>query len=294
MPGRDGETPDVQLAAARHLRHSCARRIERGFTILELALTLAILAVLAVGILVPFVAQVSQRKIASTERVLEQAKDALIGYATATGRLPCPATAASNGAEAFAAGGTTANGICQSFWGFLPAATLGFTPIDSQGFAIDGWGTAQNRIRYAVASSTTPVSGIIPTPPTYTFTRTGGMREATADAIAASRLLVVCSNGTGAVAAPAPACGGGAVTLTSNAPAIVWSNGANAATGGTSVDEAQNPHSNASAVPPNGSADRIFVSRVSSDVTGVEFDDIVTWLSVGNLVSRMVMGGQLP
>ena len=60
------------------------RKVRRGggFTILELAITLAIMAVLAVGILVPFVAQVSQRKVADTERILEQAKEALLGYAT--------------------------------------------------------------------------------------------------------------------------------------------------------------------------------------------------------------------
>jgi len=36
------------------------------------------------------------------------------------------------------------------------------------------------------------------------------------------------------------------------------------------------------------------VSRSRSDVAGSEFDDIVTWLSIGNLVSRMVLAGQLP
>jgi hypothetical protein len=36
------------------------------------------------------------------------------------------------------------------------------------------------------------------------------------------------------------------------------------------------------------------VSRTSGDTVGAEFDDIVTWLSIGNLVSRMVLGGQLP
>lgn len=278
--------------------HPARRPVRRsGFTILELAITLAILAVLATGLLVPFVAQVTQRRIADTERILEQAKEALIGYATATGRLPCPATADSNGLESFAAGGNAANGVCASFFGFLPAATLGFTPIDSSGYAIDAWGSAQNRIRYAVASSTTPVTGVVPAPPSYTFTRAGGMREATAEAIAASRLLVVCSGAAGAVAAPAPTCGGASVTLTSTAPALVWSNGTNAAIGGAGPDEAENPHPNTAPpvpFPANGSADRIFVSRQRTDMPGNEFDDIVTWISVGNLVGRMVLGGQLP
>ena len=262
----------------------------RGFTILELAITLSIMAVLAVGILIPFVAQVSQRKVADTERVLEQAKEALLGYATATGRLPCPATAASNGFESFATGGNVSNGNCTltgtHFIGFLPAATLGFTPIDSAGYAIDGWATTHNRIRYAVANQTINGSA-------NPFTRTDGMRDATPAQLATADLLFVCSSGTGAVAAT-PACGGAAATLTRNAPAVVWSSGANAATGGTSVDEAQNPHPNGSASPAYGSADRIFVSRTAGDTAGGEFDDIVTWLSVGNLVSRMVLGGQLP
>lgn len=284
----------MQLTATGGVPRLPFARRTRGFTLLELALTLVIMAMLASAMLVPFVAQVTQRKISATERILDQAAEALIGYATATGRLPCPATAGSNGAEDFAAGGNAANGICESFFGFLPAATLGFTPINANGFAIDGWGTEQNQVRYAVSSSTTPATGVIPVPPTYAFTRSGGMREARADVIAASRLLVVCSGGAGAVAAPAPACGGGTVTLTSNAPAVIWSSGANAASGGANVDEAQNPHANGLAVPPNGSADRIFVSRARSDIAGAEFDDIVSWLSVGNLVSRMVMGGQLP
>ena len=61
-----------------------------GFTLIELAITLAIIGVLAGAVLVPFVAQVAQRNTAATEKTLEQIKDALLGYATATGRLPCP------------------------------------------------------------------------------------------------------------------------------------------------------------------------------------------------------------
>lgn len=270
----------------------------RGFTIFELALSLTIMAVLGVGILIPFVAQVSQRKIADTERILEQAREALLGYATATGRLPCPATASSKGFESFAAGGTVANGNCTltgtHFIGYLPAATLGFTPIDAEGFAIDGWAAGdQNRIRYAVANE--PVNGSL-----RPFTRTDGMRDATAAAIATAELLYVCASGVsssvvGVHCGLSTALGtGGSGTLTFNAPAVIWSSGANATTGGTGVDEAQNPHANNTATPPNGSADRVFVSHTTTNITGNEFDDVVTWLSVGTLVSRMVLGQRLP
>jgi hypothetical protein len=252
---------------------------------------------LAVGVLVPLVAQVAQRKVADTERVLEHAKEALMGYATATGRLPCPALPDSDGFEKFAAGppaGTVENGSCATWYGFLPAATLGFTPVDRDGYAIDGWGLRQNRIRYAVSNQAIIVPSVPPVTVTNPFTRTGGMRDATPAMLAATDLLFVCSGGTGAGVGPPPTCGVANATLTRNAPAVIWSSGANAPSGGTGVDEAQNPHANDAAVPPNGSADRIFVSRIRSDVAGNAFDDVVTWLSVGNLVSRMVLGGQLP
>ena len=263
-----------------------------GFTILELAIALAIMAVLAVGVLVPFVAQVTQRKISETERILEQARETLMGFAAATGRLPCPALPDSDGFEKFSTTsspvGSVTNGTCATFYGFLPAATLGFTPIDQQGYAIDAWGTTQNRIRYAVSNQT--ISAV-----TNPFTKTNGMRDATPAGLAGSTLLVVCSSGTGAVAAT-PACASLAATLTANAPAVIWSNGANAATGGASTDEAQNPHSNPNtgSFPQYGTADRIFVSRSIGAGAAGEFYDIVTWLSVGNLVTRMVLAGQLP
>lgn len=298
MQKSDRATQDMQEVRRRTAGRgfSLSRIGSTGFSIFELALTLAILAMLASATLVPFVSQIAQRRIATTERSLAEAAEALLGYATATGRLPCPATEASNGTERFAAIGNSGNGVCETFFGFLPAATLGFTPIDSQGFAIDGWGTSLNRIRYAVANSTTSSTGVVPTPPNYNFTRTGGMRAARADVMAASKLLYVCSSGANAIAEP-PSCGAGAVTLTDSAPVVLWSNGANAATGGASADEAQNPHSNAgppAPFPAFGNADRVFVSRIATDVPGNVFDDIVTWLSVGNLVSRMVLGGQLP
>ncbi len=268
------------------LRHGLQAARHSGFPILELALTLAIMGVLAVGVLVPFVTQIAQRNIANTEKILEEIKEVLLGFATATGRLPCPATAASNGAEAFAAGGTTANGNCATFSGFFPAVTLGYSRVDSLGYAIDAWGIATNRIRYAVSNQT--VNTV-----TNPLTRTGGMRTATPAALVASPLLYVCTSGASTLVAtdhcgPGAVGTGGSISLTANAPVVIWSVSANAASGGTSVHEARNPN-------PNGVGTiRIFVSRTHTDIPGAEFDDIVTWLSMGTLVSRMMLGGQLP
>lgn len=267
----------VQDLTTIRLPRSALRR-SSGFTLLELALTLAILGMLAAGVLVPFVAQVAQRKTADTERILEQAKESLIGYATVTGRLPCPATDTSNGQES--PNNAAATGGCTSFYGYLPAVTLGFTPIDAQGYAIDGWGSgALSRIRYSVSNYNGNV-----------FTKTGGMRGVGPAGLDAP-LIFVCGSGSG-VNAATPTCGATAVLLTDRAPAIIWSLGTNAATGGgAGVDEAQNGFPGALA---GGATDRLYVSRGMSNAPGNEFDDVVTWLSVGNLVSRMVLGGQLP
>jgi hypothetical protein len=108
-------------------------------------------------------------------------------------------------------------------------------------------------------------------------------------------LIYVCAIGNGVVESGVnTGCGAaaGQVLLTDRAPVVLWSLGANAATGGgSSVHEAPNQFPAAMA---GGALDRVYVSHTPSNTSGAEFDDIVTWLSVGNLVSRMVLGGQLP
>ena len=264
-------------------RHPTFPRPSAGFTIIELAVTLAIMGLIAGAVLVPFVMQVQQRNISATEKILDEAKEALMGYAVARGRFPCPASASSNGVEKFSTTSTPAggesNGICESGWGFLPAVTLGLTPVDNQGYAIDAWGTQQNRIRYAV--------WVDPANNNYLFTSLGGMRTTGASELIKASLLHVCSTASGVTGSP-PTCPAG-TALTTNAPVVIWSVGANAATAGTGADEAQNPNPRA-----EGSTDRVFVSRSRSDITSNPFDDIVTWVSVGSLVSRMVLAGTLP
>jgi type II secretory pathway pseudopilin PulG len=252
-----------------------------GFSLIEVAVTLLIIGLILGALIVPLTTQVSQRNVSATTRTLDEIKEALLGYAAASGRLPCPATANSNGFESFAAGGDPTNGNCESFWGFVPAATLGVTPVDNLGFAVDAWGTTQNRIRYAVSNDT--LNGV-----SNPFTRAGGMRAATMAWVASAELLHVCASGTGVLAGTHCAAAGDATnTLTNNSPVVIWSVGGNASSGGTSADETQNPNPNNAT-----SQDRIFVSHVRSDAP--EFDDIVTWMSVGRLLNRMIVAGQLP
>jgi len=265
------------------------RRITAGFTLVELAVTMVVIAILLGSILVPLNAQVESRKYDETQRILDQAREALLGYAAANGYFPCPAFT-NNGQEAVGTNHAigAANTCPATVWGgttyigFLPAATLGFTPVDANGYALDAWGLTQNRIRYAVVGNVTVNTIAQP------FTRVNGMRNAgMASIAAATTLLYVCNSGTGVVVGTN--CGT-AGTLTSNAIVVVWSVGPNAATtGGASVDEMQNPNPRAGFSP-----DRIFVSRTRSSGTSGEFDDIVTWIGAPTLFNRMIAAGQLP
>jgi prepilin-type N-terminal cleavage/methylation domain-containing protein len=185
----------------------------RGFTLIELALTLFIVTLLLGAVLIPLQTQVETRKIEETQRLLEQAREALLGHAAAYGYLPCPATATSGGREP-SPGTNHATGACVTYNGFLPAAQLGFTSVDAEGFGIDAWGgAAAHRIRYAVSNHTI---GAVANP----FTTAGGIGLAGIPAVAANgTLLYICGSGVGV--APDTNCGATAQTLASNVVAVV-------------------------------------------------------------------------
>lgn len=250
---------------------------------------MVIITLLLGSILIPLNAQVESRNYDETQRILDQAREALLGYAAASGRFPCPATLATNGKEALV--GSATLGVCDPtvtgtagtnvYVGFLPAVTLGLPRIDGSGLAVDAWGLSQNRIRYAVSFET--VNGKF-----RPFTSAGGMRAATMSSIMGASLLNVCS------AAPVPAsptaCSPVSTVLTSDAIAVIWSLGPNVATtGGTSADEAENAQAFTS-------ADRVFVSKIKTGGPGdaTEFDDVVTWIAPPILFNRMIAAGQLP
>jgi prepilin-type N-terminal cleavage/methylation domain-containing protein len=260
-----------------------------GFSLIEIAVVLIIISVLFAMIAIPLATQIDLRRTEDTQRQLEAIKEALIGYAVANGRLPCPAIATSNGNEAFAAGGNATNGNCQQFVGFLPAATLGLSPVDANGFALDAWGLTQNRIRYGVSALASPsgtpatcINAIV----TNVFTRTDGMRLATmaclADTNPSLNMLRICSSTPTGAAGAATGC---TSLLTTKAPFVLLSLGKNAATGGIDTDEAHNVDT-----------DAYFVSHTPTPAGSAngEFDDVVTWGSLSALFARMVQAGRLP
>lgn len=237
-------------------------RHENGFSLLEMAIVLAIVGLLLAGLLPTLSGQMDQQRRNETEDQLDEVKEALIGYALINGRLPCPASSSSSGTESFAVGGSASNGNCSNFNnGFLPAMTLGLSQTDSEGFAIDPWG---RRIRYAVTSADSNA-----------FTKTSGISSTGISALSPN--LVVCSTAS----TNSSDCSASTQRLTTTAPAIIYSTGAKL---GTGADESENPN------PNNTENDRVFVNHTPNG----DFDDIVVWLSNNVLINRMVAAGKLP
>ena len=260
-----------------------------GFSLVEIAVVLVILSVLIAIVAVPLATQIEQQRTTETNKQLETIKEAIIGFALARGRLPCASLLADKGNEVV----NETTGVCGAYSGFLPAVTLGISPIDSDGFAVDAWGLAQNRIRYAVMDITTDAAfpECPAAPVAHVLTKRDGMKSASMSCMSRfsetttpfRTLLTVCGQTPGG---SAPYCASSTLTIT--APFVVISLGKNAATGGLGADEAYNAGTAGGGL--------VFVSHTpaAAGATGGEFDDIVTWASLNTLFARMVQAGKLP
>jgi prepilin-type N-terminal cleavage/methylation domain-containing protein len=265
--------------------------LQPGFTLVELAVVLLIVSLLLGGMMAMVSAQTEQRNWNDTQSRLEAARDAILGYAIANGRLPCPANSNSAGAEARQGSGVCgASGNTQDYYGgvvagvtygLMPAVTVGYQPVDSQGFALDAWG---NRIRYAISRVTTPVTS------SANFTNATNLKASGVSVLPND--LVVCASATGiAPAASPPSCNTAAsVTGQTTAVVILYSPGKNGRDPITlGADEAANENR-------TGANDAVFISHppAPAGATGGEFDDQVLWISVGTLYAKLIAAGLLP
>lgn len=106
-------------------------RGEKGFTLVEIAIVMVIVALLIGGMLMPISAQVDLHNMRETQKDLDNIKSALIGFAlshpaTTNGKpyLPCPDTDG-DGAE------NRTDSACSSAEGDVPWADLGVSQRDS-------------------------------------------------------------------------------------------------------------------------------------------------------------------
>ena len=122
-----------------------------GLSLIEVAIALAVSALLLGGLMVPLAAQIDRFRLRETEAALHQALEALFGYAAAHGnRLPCP-DIDGDGAEDLPG---SAAAPCRGIEGELPRATLGVP-------GRDGWGRT---LRYRGNDAFTGPDGV-PSPP---------------------------------------------------------------------------------------------------------------------------------
>jgi prepilin-type N-terminal cleavage/methylation domain-containing protein len=288
----------------------------KGFTIAELAIAIAILALLLFGALVPFSAQVEIRNVADTRRTLDSIREAIIGFAQANGRLPCPANgniafgAAGAGIEQFDGINCIAAGL--GAFGVVPWATLG-TP------ETDAWG---RRFSYRVSPAFADALFNPPGTPNPTWNTLAGAYAPAAPKLAQNvappaspqdqapycdlttalvqSSFALCTLGDIAVFTRSSAAGA-AVPLAVAIPAVIVSHGKNGfgawQPNGTQLpvappgsDEAANASGNTKATPAGGYQSWAFYSRSPTS----EFDDIVFTISASTLIARMVAAGRLP
>ncbi len=257
-------------------------RKARGFTLIELAIVLVILTVIAGGLLVPLTKRIEMQRYEDTRKLLEQARETLIGYAlshqvtvdhdadpmtpTVTrSHLPCP-DADNPGIPGFNDGieDRDANGRCLDSEGNLPWATLGIASVDA-------WG---NRLYYDVR-----IGNSLTDTNSFTNTSTG---------------ISNASNGDMRICASAANCTG-ANQLAVNIPAVIISRGPNGkgalSANGTLIAWA--PATTSGDENENLNNDGTYVSRTITPPESAlgEFDDPVVWLSTPTLLARICPAG---
>jgi type II secretory pathway pseudopilin PulG len=236
----------------------------RGFSLVEIAIASVVIGLILGSILVPISRQSELRQKNDTQKLLDETREALLGFALANGYLPCPAVSSTNGLEDRTAGVCT-GGKRQ---GFVPWQTLGVAKLDAWG-NIFGYS-----VTAAFASSASPFSLSTAEDITIqTRTSAGALTNLTNSNTVVAVVLSFGPNGYGAYSDQAIA----------RAKPSDW------------------PASNADE-NTNTTATTTFVFRDRQDQgtslagggAGGEFDDMLVWLPAYTLYSRMVTAKKLP
>ncbi|KQX02069.1 hypothetical protein ASC94_00300 [Massilia sp. Root418] len=229
---------------------------QHGFSLVEIAIVLVIVGLMVGGLLTPLSMQLEQRKAADTQRALDDAREALVGFAVRYGYLPCPAISASDGQEDRSGSRCTD----ERREGYLPWATLGLARLDAWNHlyrysVTPAFADSANRFKLVTARDIT----------VYTRDGLGNLAAATAAADIPAVVLSHGKNGYGA---------------TSDA-GLRLANGSR-----SNEDEQNNIGADINFMARNASDNRA--------LPGGEFDDMVVWVSPNILFNRMVAAQVLP
>lgn len=243
-----------------------SHRKHDGFSLVEIAIVLTIVALLLGGLLPTISSQMEQARRSETRKQMDEIRSSLLGFAVANGRLPCPDTD-NDGNENIATpttadntpvtGQSTKRYSCSAGSGNLPHNQTGSSALDSFGSAF--------------VYSVTPVFGE-KNEIWSGLGGTGSLLSTTYFTLSSTGNLHICSSTTNATTpCPTP-------RLTDTAAAIVLSRGPNWVLT-PSTEETENTDS-----------DGDFISHETSP----SFDDLALWLSPNTLFDRMVAAGKLP
>lgn len=241
-----------------------------GFTLVEMAIVLLIVALLLGGLLPTVTSQIEIQHRGDTRKQLSEIQQALIGYTLVNGRLPCPADPTTPTGQLNAANVPAgqeyknppigANYVCNNVQGVLPWVTLGIPETDA-------WG---RRYTYRV---------------TQIFADDIALSTFGCAAISIVSSFALCSNGDINVLTAA----GGGTNVASNIPAVIVSHGTNG-NGAYTSQGIQIPIGADADEMENSNANITFVSHDSNST----FDDMVVWIAPSLLFNRMVSAGKLP
>jgi len=147
------------------------KRVGRGggFTLVEIAIVLAVLGVLARALLTPLGERLEARRHETTRLRLDDVRRALVGHLITRGVLPCPSPGVEGGAgtgllagPVDLGGDTSSPAPCSRGHGGVPGVALGVAgPVDASGALLDAWG---NPLRYAVSLASSDRAGNVALP----------------------------------------------------------------------------------------------------------------------------------
>ena len=244
---------------------------QTGFSLLELAIGLMIIALVLGGMLNPLGSLLERKQRARAGVELERIREALVGFAMINGYLPCPATATDPDNDTYG----LEDAACHSdpgAEGYIPWRTLGVPEVDPWGVPRSADTDSFNGYwRYRVDRNFSNSADLVT------------MKTASAD-----NLSVVDNLGR-LLTAP-----------TETPVAIIFSTGANLAPDGENAPFEGAPCGNVSGYDagsgtscPDG--EPLYQGGdVSGTGAGAGFDDVLVWMSRPRLFNRMVTAGRLP
>lgn len=259
------------------------KQFQHGFTLIEMAIVLVILAALLSYTFMPLRAQLETANIKEARGKLAEIEQALYGFAIANGRLPCP-TLPGEGGLSMPQDPTPPNASCNSSIGFVPSVSLGLKgETNCDGLLLDPWGRPY---RYSVTDSDFDGDGnddfVV-----STELRDVGIADAAPDLRVCRNLDAACSGGTVA-----------ADVIADDVVAVIFSMGtksrSNNATENENAGEGGTLASTCGLTAYPIGNDRFYYAASRREIAGQEFDDNLIWISPHLLYGKLLQAGQIP